>query len=419
MRSLYEQKWNDAVKGAKIEPSETLWNNIASKLDNQKGRNYWVTLLMIAATITIAFSFPLTIGDSANSSRPDTNLHIAQSMNVEADNSVYDQSVIKNTNSPPLAINAPIKGVTGDEEKNTTFNVDDKNYSSTITNEIIKSNSNLANYQYLSQKIVVPQFDWDTHFELADINNHYLIPYFMPILKEDNNNLLASINMGTGNSSSGNGILTNKTAESAKAFGLSNDSNGFSDSATKNESKGTTLYLSAGIELPVGNRFSLLAGIGYLAQKMEGNNNVVLDNGDTYQPLGIYDPIMYNSVFLSSSYSYLATNNYISLPISIKYPIINRKLKFRVGAGVSTDFMLSHVINSDAYGKASYKPSEVAYEPVVLSGLVNLDLSYYLSNQYSVALETGIRKGITPIDKNKELYPSSFTIGIVLFYKIR
>ena len=69
MKSLYEQKWIKAIEGAKIEPSEALWDKIASKLDNERGRNYWVTILIIAATVTLAFSFPLTIGDSTFKAR--------------------------------------------------------------------------------------------------------------------------------------------------------------------------------------------------------------------------------------------------------------------------------------------------------------------------------------------------------------
>ena len=99
--------------------------------------------------------------------------------------------------------------------------------------------------------------------------------------------------------------------------------------------------------------------------------------------------------------------------------MISRKITVRAGAGISTDFMLSHIVNSETYGKASYSPTDIEYKSVVLSGLINLDISYRFSDKYSIALETGFRMGITPIDKNKKLYPSSFTVGIVLFYKLR
>jgi hypothetical protein len=81
--------------------------------------------------------------------------------------------------------------------------------------------------------------------------------------------------------------------------------------------------------------------------------------------------------------------------------------------------MISHVVNSEAYGKANYNPASMDYRTVVLGGLINLDISYSLSSQYSVALETGWRKGFTAIDVSKDYYPSSFTLGLILFYKIK
>ena len=65
MRGLYEQQWQEAMSGATIHPSEDLWNNIASSLDKESGRHNWVTILLIAATVTMAFAFPLTIGNSS------------------------------------------------------------------------------------------------------------------------------------------------------------------------------------------------------------------------------------------------------------------------------------------------------------------------------------------------------------------
>ena len=57
MRGLYEQQWQEAMAGAAIQPSEGLWDNIAASLDNERGRNHWVTILLIAATVTVAFAF--------------------------------------------------------------------------------------------------------------------------------------------------------------------------------------------------------------------------------------------------------------------------------------------------------------------------------------------------------------------------
>ncbi len=400
MKGLYEQHWQNAVKGAKIEPSAALWNNIASNLDMEKGRNYWVTLLMIAATVTLAFSFPLTIGDSAFKLRQHSSQPVAQ---------------LDTTNNSNGGINIGTKPVSN-------LNFKNKNKSN-IQNYLTRSTENPqrttpAIKEAKAQGVGFGLLNWDIDFQLANLNSYYIIPYFMPLKKHEDRNLLASLNMGTGSSSISGGLFSN-TTEKTEALSLSNSNDGFSSALEQSESKRVAFYIGAGIELPIGNRLVLLTGIGYLAQKAEGVNNVVLDTKKGYQPLSIYTPIGLGSVFLNESYRYTLTNNYISIPTAIKYPIIGRKIKFRAGAGISTDFMLSHTISSESYQKASYNPGEADYNPIVLSGLLNFDVSYNINKHYSVALETGVRRGITPIDKNKDFYPSSITGGIVLLYKIQ
>lgn len=423
MRRLYEQNWKKAVEDAKIEPSKALWHNIVSNLDEEKGRNYWVTILMIAATVTIAFSFPLNIGNSSFDARLDRQQYIGQvendasSLKQSSDISSVNKIHIQNSISKSLVKNS--KSIISHQNKANSVN----NIIASIEakeSHSISVNNNSGTIKMASvQGVEFTSLDRGNSFKLVTVNNYYFIPYFMPIKKDIHRNLLASLNMGTGNSSNSGGLLNSFNTENTKVYALSDQNDSFSNASNQYESKGSTFYIGGGIEFSVGKRWALLAGIGYLSKKAEGTNNVVLVDGGGYKPLGVYDPLELGSVFLSESYHYSLTNNYITVPISFKYPLIKRKIKFRAGAGIGTDFMLSHNINSETHGKASYNPSEIAYESVVLSGLVNFDVSYSLSNQYSIALESGIRKGITPIDKNKEFYPSSFTVGIVLFYKIK
>lgn len=418
MKNLYEQNWKDVITGAKMEPSEALWDNIASSLDEEKGRNYWVTLLMIAATVTIAFSFPLTIGISDLGSHSNTPSVATQSSSDNND----DIAKTENFNS------SNIIAKTKSSSKSNTQNIDYRSTQSYLKSSINNTTKTSTTF-YVKKPIseVLPKaqiqgigfesLTWNVNYQLGNLSGIYIIPYFMPIKKDENRGLIASLNMGAGSNSSGSGLLNSSPVESDLFMVLSNqDTN---NPIVKEESNGTTFYLGTGVEIALGNRWSILTGIGYLNQKSDGKNNVVLDGENGYTPVGIDHPIELGSVFLSESYHYTKTNNYISIPISIKYPFINRKVMVRAGTGVSSDFMLSHIVNSETYGKVSYKPSEVQYNTIVLSAMLNLDVSYNLNNRYSISFETGIRKGITPIDKRKNIYPSSFTVGLVLFYKFR
>ncbi|MCF6352092.1 MAG: PorT family protein [Cyclobacteriaceae bacterium] len=420
MKGLYEKKWQKAAEGAKIEPSAALWNNIASNLDIEKGRNYWATLLLIAATVTLAFSFPLTIGDSTFKLRQHSSQPVAQLDTVSNSNGGISLSfnTINVENKSTLDLGSESKKEVNNTQNHLTSSIKKPQH----TLSAIRKNDNsdfCLIKEAKAQGVGFGLLNWDIDFQLANLDSYYIIPYFMPLKKPEDRNLLASLNMGTGSASTSGGLFSNTLLESDNGMSLSSSKDGFSNVVEQSESTGTTFYIGTGIELPMGNKWSVLTGIGYLAQKTEGVNNVVRNGKNGYRPLSIYAPVKKGSVFLSESYQYTLVNNYISIPISVKYPIINRKIKFRAGAGISTDFMLSHTVNSESYQKASYKPSEVDYNPIVLSGLVNFDVSYNINKHYSIALETGVRKGVTPIDKNKDLYPSLFTGGIVLLYKIQ
>ena len=218
-------------------------------------------------------------------------------------------------------------------------------------------------------------FNLDNTLSVVDINDYYFIPFFVPQKKDTDRSMLASLNMGTGSLSEGSGFNTFSAMEAADApFDLSGN---VSTSDAREEEAGSTYYFGAGVELPFGKRWSLLAGLGYLAQNANGTSNVILDVGSGAQPLGAYDPIVPGTIFLSETYDYSVTNGYINVPITVKYPFVNRKIKFRAGAGISTDFMISHIVNSEQYGKVNYNPASMGYKTVVLSGLINLVKYFY------------------------------------------
>lgn len=429
MRGLYEQHWQEAMAGAAIQPSAELWDNIAANLDNKRGRNNWVTILLIAATVTVAFAFPLTIGNSELETRDTIQQFITQTDKNNATD-IDDKNILAGEKDENFIDRNIDQGAISkiDEEKKVDDNTEVIMAISTQNEKFQEIKIDNTNKQALSAAISIKvsssttakyglsAFDLGNNVTLANVDNYYFIPYYLPYTVRADRSMLASLSMGTGSLSAngGFGSLGLKSADLAEAPG--GLSNVFSDDRVENP--GSTYYFGAGIEMPIGKRWSLLAGLGYLAQKASGTSNIVLDVGNGNQPLGAYDPIVPGTIFLSESYNYSVTNSYINVPVTFKYPFINRKIKFRGGVGISTDFMISHVLNSEAYGKANYNPASMDYRTVVLAGLINLDISYSLSNQYSVALETGWRKGFTAIDFSKDYYPSSFTLGLILFYKI-
>ena len=418
MRGYYEKQWQDALAGASIQPSDKLWPNIEKSMSNNNGNRMWLTILLIAATVTLAFAFPLTIGNSSFEARPETYQNLSQVEVKDFESTNLDKSNI--TSSAAINDNKAIHNITGSTNNTELKQINPNNTlaSNKKANSLILDNAQSEIMTANSEAYGLSAVDLGINEPTNLIDSYYLIPYYISSVKIKRD-LLASLNMGTGSASAGSGVSGFSAFENADMMAAAEPIAELANSVDRSEANGSTYYFGAGVELPVGNRWSLLTGLGYLTQTATGTSNIVLDNGSSYQPVGAFDPVLPGTVFLGKSYDYTVKNSYINIPLTLKYSVIDKKFKLRAGFGVSTDFMLSHNLNSEAYGSATYTPSSMDYKPIVLAGIINLDLSYSLNNRYSVALETGVRKGLTAIDESKEYYPSSFTVGLILFYKIQ
>ena len=429
MKGTYEHSWQEAMAGATMEPSEAIWENIASNLDSERGHNYWVTLLMIAATVTMAFALPLTMGNLDYQARPDQYYQITQSTETQPKEKVADNKM--NAGNELSGNTATTnKAQSSNSTQNPISNYQFINNQSAITSratnkeQLAEDNSKVLTSETSNLAIASTRKNIDFSYlnegsSLSEIKSYYMVPYFMPVKKDDfsNTNLLASLNMGTGSVSNTTG--SSKIEALFAQNDQSPDVSGFKNNVSRSEESGTTYYLGGGVEFPLGKKWSLLTGIGYRAQHAQGTTNIVLENGTNYQPLGAYAPITSGTAFLSETYSYSATNSYLSVPVAFKYPFIQKRVMLRAGLGISSDLMLSYRITSEAYGSASYSPKSQEYKTFLLGGIATIDISYNLNKQYAIAFETGYRRGLTSMDENKEYYPSSFTVGIILFYKIK
>ena len=152
---------------------------------------------------------------------------------------------------------------------------------------------------------------------------------------------------------------------------------------------------------------------------MNGSSNLIYDENGKQYPVGIYDPIVPGTIFLSENYDYVSNNQFISVPIGAKYALVDKRVKLRFGLGVSPDFMISHKVSSTAYGNSSAKLSQTEYNTVQFTGLANLDVLLPLHTNYGLALETGLRQGLVPYVKNGSEFTTSFNFGVILFYQIK
>lgn len=202
MSNSYEQQWQQAMAGVSIQPSEGLWNNIVTNLDASRGRNAWVTILLIAATVTIAFAFPLTIGNSSFEARPDAQHYIS---NLE--DTTTNSREITNSSSQPDINQTGVNQSKTDLISNNQLNITPQGNANKVvlavennatagnntplTTSTKETNSTMAQYHrtgnndeivLLSAEVQAYGLDYaDIGSELAPVNidDYYFLPFFV------------------------------------------------------------------------------------------------------------------------------------------------------------------------------------------------------------------------------------------------
>ena len=424
MKGDFENIWKDALDGASVTPSENLWKGIESAMDQKHGKTGWVTILLIAATVTIAFAFPLTIGNSSFELKP-KEYEIASQLPGQSSDTGEEPAIDLPTrdNNLPSRNMAHDYHISKNESSESSASAQARSQaikssgSQGITTELIKEEGKSLLTEVRAKRVI--SFYYFLKEPASALDSYYILPAYNKPTKTYDGNLLAYGRLNSGRQTSSSGFESmdllfsrTETMDASPANDLGNN-----QYDNRSEEGGTAFYLGFGVEIPMSRRFRLTTGLGVQNQRLTGSSNVIDDNNGLELPLGIYDPIAPGAVFLNTNYDYVSSNQFISLPIAVKYIFVDKKVKFRGGVGLSPDFMLSHKIISEDYGTNSVKPSETYYNSFQLSGLFNFDVMFSLGSNYGLAVETGLRQGLRPIVTHGSDFATSFNLGVVLFYQ--
>ncbi len=390
MNHSYERQWKEALAGATVLPTEEVWQQVAARLDRERGLHGWVTLLLVAATISVVFALPLTVGEATFNAQPQLQQQLT------ADN---QQDPVFQAEEPQAASAASAWPAT-----QVTTRPDDaaETFGAYSIPTLPVQRYSVNNMQIATQPQVVQP---------------YIAPWYVAAGKEKIRKSQLLFNLGGGsNGGKGNFSVNDQLTDAGLVEGEMLVTNSGID--LREEKPGSTFYIGAGWELPLGKKWSLQAGLGYLSRQSKGISNIIVEDGDLQLPVTTYDRIPEEAVYLTETYDYRVTNSYLVMPVVFKYPFVDRKVKFRGGVGLSADILLSHAATTREPGRYNYVPADFGYRPVALSGLLNLDVSYAVAENYAMAFETGWRQNLTNMMGYGELYPSSFTLGLLFYYRL-
>ncbi len=115
------------------------------------------------------------------------------------------------------------------------------------------------------------------------------------------------------------------------------------------------------------------------------------------------------------------TYRYLSVPIMIRYKLVNKKIGISAGAGISADIFINNQIGNHKEGvsEQTFNSSNSIYKSLGYSGLLNLRMDYKLSKRYSFFLEPGFRTALSSFTKASSVnsYPISLNVGTGLRFQ--
>lgn len=195
----------------------------------------------------------------------------------------------------------------------------------------------------------------------------------------------------------------------------------------------SNISLSYGVDFGYrfSKRFVLISGVGY--QQNHGstsvktyiepassntkyaNHAIVIEKAGPESGLNTYNE-------LNSEVQLNSTFEFVTVPVNVGYYLIDKKIKWLMTAGMSTDIFIKNTIDDsqNMFDPINYKPGdESPYNPVYFNGKLGTMVHYTFSKNYQISLEPSYRIGISSFTKDNSAFssrPSSFLISAGFSY---
>jgi hypothetical protein len=102
--------------------------------------------------------------------------------------------------------------------------------------------------------------------------------------------------------------------------------------------------------------------------------------------------------------------DYLEIPLTVKYKIIDRKLDFSFSGGLVTNFLVGNVVKLEQNGETIRFGKTDEINQINYLGTIGLGFEYPLVSGFAISLEPRLRYYLNPIDKspNINVHPYSF-----------
>lgn len=440
----WENQWEEAFKGVSEAPSPLVWKSVEASLANGGSPNkawwFWVAAAFLGGVITTTAMFFLLNGHQTQelALQPSTSTDTQSEVSTEELTPTTDQRMFENQ-KPNLAMDGPMAVVRVPREKNQGYNIGARNSNLVSGRENEAPENHLtATFAHNSSESrlvqidrIMPQLLPEETISSIEVRGVYIFDpsKFKPKENTDKKAWLAGLAFSSGafqQSSGGNEM----DKASINTTGPVPDPAGFVDYSD--------MGISSSMAMNVGRRFNkrwmLSAGVGYQITTNQSTSNLILVNESNKDVKNVIGELSASEMAFSnpsadgfqlevSPDAYKMQNSYqfVTVPLSVGYFLIDKKWKLNLNAGLNTDIFYQYNSRTEASDLQDYvvKPSDDKdwkYLNMSLAG--GLELSRVMAHNYVVALAPGYRHAMSEfgVKGNNQLQPNVFHVTLRFNY---
>lgn len=192
----------------------------------------------------------------------------------------------------------------------------------------------------------------------------------------------------------------------------------------------------------LGEKWVLQGGLQYGTYKTSGNAGAYSDATGTHtyplhysnfspeklsgasNSLDAGNNLSDNVVMNTSPVSAINTFEFLSVPVTIGYMVLDKKVGVVLAPGVTSEFFLSNQLTDkkEELGDYSVSGSDSPYNIIHFRGLVGASIFYKLGDHYVISIEPSYQHAITDFNKSGSVFdsrPSNLSLGAAFKYIIR
>jgi len=468
----FENKWKEQFQGTEASPGTSVWDRIDASLAGSQLARYKKKLFYYKITAAASILLALLFGSFSiyNFIQESESTQMAQDVSTDDNRSV---SVDDGRN---VSVDR-IKDISELNNESIQGNISDNSLGERmIVSEGDPSNNESAYLSFLEPEtdisgindqnemadqrsihymptavFYVPYEKPGRKYYLQKKINPYDLPYMLPleeeVVKEDPKRLWAGVNFSTGVfdpniSYSGSADVAADAVASTlgsveKIYSTSSDlqeqSNSIMSYKPEESSYESNASFSYGLDFgyKFSKRFVVLSGLGYQhnygsttvntyvepteSHAKYANHAIVIERASPESGLNTYNE-------LNSEVQLNSTFEFVTIPVNFGYYLIDKKFKWLMTAGVSTDIFIKNSIedSQNIFDQIQYKTgNDSPYNPLYFSGKFGTMINYTFLRNYQISLEPSYRLGLSDLTKNNTTFssrPSSFLISAGIAY---